>query len=109
MRLFCLVIHLVEYRNQLLSFREMLHLCQLFCRWLLVNDPQNDGCFIHFLISTFDTQLFNLVGCASYSGCVNEAEGDAMDLGCVFNDVTSGTVDIRDDGFLFMKQAVEQG
>ena len=55
-----------------------------------------------------DTYLLNLVSGLAYAGCVDETEGDALDVNRVLNGVAGGAVNVGNDGTVFMEQTVKQ-
>ena len=101
-------VHLVEDGYQLFLFCQMPHLHSLFCRRLPVNNPQDNRCLIQFLISTSDSQLFNLVVGVTDASRIDESKSNTLNFRCVFNGITCSPMDIGHNGFLFVQETVEE-
>ena len=73
-----------------------------------IDDPKDYFCFLDFAERAFYADVFYDVGGGPDAGGVDEAECGALDCYGVFNGVAGCAVYVADDGFVFMKELVEE-
>ena len=61
---------------------------------------------MHLLIGALDADALHYIGGLTYTGGVDEAEGDATHIDRVFNDIARGAMDIAHDGALFAYEGI---
>ena len=91
--LFCFVYFVLDDK-EFFPFTAGLHIGEFSEGGLSVDHPKNDASFINRSIGTVNTYLFNGVSCLTDASCIDETEGDAVDVDSVFNRVSRGAMNI---------------
>ena len=104
-----MTVGLVDDDYHLLALASRSDVGEFFVRRDGVDDPEDDGCLGNGGIGTLDTYLLDDVVGGAQSRCVDETEGDTVDVDAVLDDVACGAVDVADDGFVLSDKAVEEG
>ena len=81
----------------------------MFCQFFRsVENQQDQVSFRQGLAGAFNPYFFNNIIRLADAGCVNELEGNPLDIDIFLDDITGGPGNICHDGLVFSQEVVEE-